>query len=67
MLYEIGVEHFKAGITFGEVVDLMEKPLLESGDGMFIHLFTVLIAYGPIGFVAPGIESLPLAHRYKTN
>ncbi|KXB99421.1 peptidase, M24 family [Proteus mirabilis] len=64
--YEIGVEYLKAGITFGEVVDLMEKPLLESG-GWHVHpLIHSINPYGPIGFgTAPGIESLPLAHRYK--
>lgn len=63
--YEIGVGVLKEGITFGEVVDAMEKPLLEAG-GWHVHpLVHSINPYGPIGFgTAPGIELLPQAGRY---
>lgn len=64
--YEIGVEQLREGMTFGEVVDLMEQPLLKSG-GWHVHpLIHSINPYGPIGFgTAPGIEVLPQASRYK--
>ena len=34
--YDIGVSYLKEGVTFGEVVDEMEKPLLASG-GWHVH------------------------------
>lgn len=63
--YEIGVEKLKEGTTFGEVVDAMEKPLLDS-KGWHVHpLIHSINPYGPIGFgTAPGIEVLPQAKRY---
>lgn len=63
--YEEGLGALKAGVTFGEVVDTMEKPLLESG-GWHVHpLIHSINPYGPIGFgTAPGIEVLPQAMRY---
>ena len=63
--YELGVETLKAGVTFGEVVDVMEKPLL-AAKGWHVHpLIHSINPYGPIGFgTAPGIESLPLAKNY---
>ncbi len=64
--YDIGVSYLKEGVTFGEVVDEMEKPLLASG-GWHVHpLIHSINPYGPIGFgTAPGIESLPLVSRYR--
>ncbi|KNZ86871.1 Xaa-Pro aminopeptidase [Providencia stuartii] len=64
--YEIGVEHLKEGVTFGEVVDKMEQPLLRS-KGWHVHpLIHSINPYGPIGFgTAPGIESLPIAQKYR--
>ncbi|MCC9073248.1 M24 family metallopeptidase [Flavobacterium sp. F-65] len=63
--YELGVASLKAGTTFGEVVDCMEKPLLDS-KGWHVHpLIHSINPYGPIGFgAAPGIEVLPQAKRY---
>lgn len=63
--YELGVASLKAGTTFGEVVDCMEKPLLDS-KGWHVHpLIHSINPYGPIGFgTAPGIEILPQAKRY---
>lgn len=63
--YEIGVENLKEGITFGELVDKMEKPLLQA-KGWHVHpLIHSINPYGPIGFgTAPGIEVLPLAQKY---
>lgn len=63
--YEKGVGVLKAGITFGEVVDTMEQPLLESG-GWHVHpLIHSINPYGPIGFgTAPGIEVLLQADQY---
>lgn len=63
--YEAGVDVLKSGKTFGEVVDTMEKPLLEAG-GWHVHpLIHSINPYGPIGFgTAPGIEILPQAARY---
>lgn len=64
--YEIGVEYLKEGVTFGEVVDKMEQPLLRS-KGWHVHpLIHSINPYGPIGFgTAPGIESLPIAQKYR--
>ena len=64
--YEIGISYLKEGVTFGEVVDEMEKPLLASC-GWHVHLLIHSInPYGPIGFgTAPGIESLPQVNRYR--
>lgn len=64
--YEIGVENLKEGVTFGEVVDKMEQPLLKS-KGWHVHpLIHSINPYGPIGFgTAPGIESLPIAQKYR--
>ncbi len=64
--YDIGVEYLKEGVTFGELVDEMEKPLLKS-KGWHVHpLIHSINPYGPIGFgTAPGIESLPQASRYQ--
>ncbi len=63
--YKIGVDKLKEGVTFGEVVDAMEKPLLDS-KGWHVHpLIHSINPYGPIGFgTAPGIEVLPQAKRY---
>lgn len=63
--YEIGVENLKEGITFGELVDKMEQPLLKA-KGWHVHpLIHSINPYGPIGFgMAPGIEILPLAQKY---
>lgn len=48
--YDIGVSYLKEGVTFGEVVDEMEKPLLASG-GWHVHpLIHSINPYGPIGF-----------------
>ncbi|MEY1389818.1 M24 family metallopeptidase [Providencia stuartii] len=64
--YEIGVEYLKEGVTFGEVVDKMEQPLLRS-KGWHVHpLIHSINPYGPIGFgTALGIESLPIAQKYR--
>ncbi|EOG1934555.1 M24 family metallopeptidase [Providencia stuartii] len=64
--YEIGVEYLKEGVTFGEVVDKMEQPLLRS-KGWHVHpLIHSINPYGLIGFgTAPGIESLPIAQKYR--
>ncbi|UQZ10250.1 M24 family metallopeptidase [Providencia stuartii] len=64
--YEIGVEYLKEGVTFGEVVNKMEQPLLRS-KGWHVHpLIHSINPYGPIGFgTAPGIESLPIAQKYR--
>ncbi|ELX8378197.1 M24 family metallopeptidase [Providencia vermicola] len=64
--YEIGIEYLKEGVTFGEVVDKMEQPLLKS-KGWHVHpLIHSINPYGPIGFgTAPGIESLPIAQKYR--
>lgn len=63
--YEIGVENLKEGVTFGEVIDAMEKPLL-AAKGWHVHpLIHSINPYGPIGFgTAPGIESLQQAGNY---
>lgn len=64
--YEIGVRALKAGTTFGQVVDMMEQPLLDA-NGWHVHpLIHSINPYGPIGFgTAPGIESLPEAANYS--
>ncbi|MDT7049832.1 M24 family metallopeptidase [Providencia stuartii] len=64
--YEIGVEYLKEGVTFGEVVDKMEQPLLRS-KGWHVHpLIHSINPYGLIDFgTAPGIESLPIAQKYR--
>lgn len=56
--YDIGVSYLKEGVTFGEVADEMEKPLLASG-GWHVHpQIHSINPYGPIGFgTAPGTGS----------
>ncbi|KAB2707101.1 M24 family metallopeptidase [Brucella intermedia] len=63
--YEEGLKSLRPGRTFGEVVDIMEAPLLASG-GWHVHpLIHSINPYGPIGFgSAPGPESLPEAAAY---
>lgn len=63
--YEEGLQALRPGRTFGEVVDIMEAPLLASG-GWHVHpLIHSINPYGPIGFgSAPGPESLPEASAY---
>ncbi|CUJ97509.1 M24 family metallopeptidase [Achromobacter xylosoxidans] len=63
--YESGLAALRVGNTFGDLVDAMEAPLLESG-GWHVHpLVHSINPYGPVGFgTAPGIESLPEAARY---
>ncbi|MEE9926027.1 M24 family peptidase [Brucella intermedia] len=63
--YEEGLKALRPGRTFGEVVDIMEAPLLASG-GWHVHpLIHSINPYGPIGFgSAPGPESLPEAAAY---
>ncbi|WP_176056700.1 M24 family peptidase [Brucella intermedia] len=63
--YEEGLKSLRPGRTFGEVVDIMEAPLLASG-GWHVHpLIHSINPYGPIGFgSAPSPESLPEAAAY---
>lgn len=63
--YEAGVKALREGNTFGDVVDAMDAPLLES-EGWHVHpLIHSINPYGPIGFGnAPGLESLPEAGDY---
>lgn len=63
--YEAGLRALRRGNTFGDVVDAMDAPLLESG-GWHVHpLVHSINPYGPIGFgTSPGLEALPESKDY---
>ena len=63
--YEIGLEVLRPGVTFGEVEEAMERPVVEVGGWHLtpmIHSLNPLQLAGRLGF---GLDNLPLFNSYR--
>jgi Xaa-Pro dipeptidase len=58
--YEIGINMMRPGVTFGEIVDAMEKPVLDAGGWYEMPLIHTMSPHGGINSgTAVGIEQAP--------